>query len=91
MCKCNTLTHYRVLIRAKSSLGKKGQQACHLSCSLMTWTESYHVPAYIPLLIPLLEEHAVLTGRFATKPSVEAADRRERTAARKADFMVAWR
>lgn len=38
---------------------------------------------------PLLdEEHAVRTGRFATKPSVEAADRRERTAARKADCMV---
>lgn len=42
-------------------------------------------------LSPLLVEQGVRTGRFATKPSVEAADRRERTAARKADFMMTWR
>lgn len=87
MPKCS---NFRYIIASSSQgndLAKESGGVICLSCSHDVGRVSNHVLPHSPLL----EEQAVRTGRFATKPSVEAADRRERTAARKADFMVSWR
>lgn len=85
--RCNTFRYRIALIARIACLATASTRHFMSLLSLMHDVDRVMSCSRSPLLE---EEHAVRTGRFATKASVEATDRRERTAARKADFMVTW-